>query len=122
MTDIMDIIYIKDLRIDTTIGIYGWERCTRQTVILDLEMGTDIRKAAGSDSIHDTLDYKAVTKRLISFVGDSKFELVESLAERVSDILLHEFKVPWLRLRINKQGAVRGVRDVGVIIERGEKD
>jgi dihydroneopterin aldolase len=118
----MDIIYLNDLRIDTTIGIYDWERCTKQTIILDLEMGTDIGKAAESDSINDTLDYKAVAKRLMSFVGSSEFELVETLAERVADILLNEFHVPWLRLRINKQGALRGVRDVGVIIERGQKD
>ena len=118
----MDIIYLKDLRIDTIIGIYHWERCTRQTVILDVEMGTDIRRAAMSDSIEHTLDYKAVAKRLISFVGESEFELVETLAERVAEIILNEFMVSWVRLSINKQGAVRGVRDVGVIIERGKKE
>ena len=118
----MDIIYLKDLRIDTIIGIYNWERCTRQTVILDVEMGTDISRAAMSDSIEHTLDYKAVAKRLISFVGESEFELVETLAERVAEIILNEFMVSWVRLSINKQGAVRGVRDVGVIIERGKKE
>ena len=117
----MDIIYLKDLRIDTIIGIYDWERSTRQTVILDIEMGTDIKKAAQSDAIKDTLNYKAVAKRLISFVEESEFELVETLAEKITEILLNEFKVPWLRLQLNKQGAVRGVRDVGVIIERGVK-
>jgi dihydroneopterin aldolase len=117
----MDIIYLKDLRIDTIIGIYDWERSTRQTVILDIEMGTDIKKAAQSDAIKDTLNYKAVAKRLISFVEESEFELVETLAEKIAEILLNEFKVPWLRLQLNKQGAVRGVRDVGVIIERGVK-
>lgn len=115
----MDIIYLNDLRIDTVIGIYDWERRTRQTVILDLEMGTDIRAAAASDDIEHTLDYKAVAKRLIEFVSQSEFQLVETLAEKIADILLTEFKVPWLRLRLNKQGALRGVRDVGVIIERG---
>lgn len=118
----MDIIYLKDLRIDTIIGIYDWERRTRQTVILDIEMGADIKKAAQNDDIGDTLNYKGVAKRLISFVEDSKFELVETLAERIAEILLNEFKVPWLRLQLNKQGAVRGVRDVGVIIERGKRD
>lgn len=116
----MDIIYLKDLRIDTIIGIYDWERRTRQTVILDIEMGTDIKKAAQSDDIKDTLNYKAVAKRLIAFVEGSKFQLVETLAEHIADILLREFKVPWLRLCVNKQGAVRGVRDVGVVIERGK--
>ncbi len=118
----MDIIYLRDLRIDTVIGIYDWERRMKQTVIIDLEMGTDIRKAANSDNIDDTLNYKAVAKRLMSFVSESEFELVETLAEKIAEIILNEFKVPWLKLTLNKKGAVRGVRDVGVIIERGNKE
>jgi len=117
----MDIIYLNDLRIDTIIGIYDWERRVRQTVSLDLEMASDIRKAAASDDIADTLNYKAVAKRLIQFVGESEFQLVETLAERIAGIILSEFEVPWVRLRVNKQGAVRGARDVGVIIERGSR-
>ncbi len=117
----MDIIYLSDLRIETIIGIYDWERRVRQVVSLDLEMATDIAKAAASDDIEDTLNYKAVAKRLISFVGESEFQLVETLAERITGIILNEFNVPWVRLRLNKQGAVRGARDVGVIIERGAK-
>lgn len=117
----MDIIYISDLRIDTVIGIYDWERRTTQTIILDIEMGTDIKKAAATDTIENTLDYKAVTKRLISFVKESEFQLVETLAEKITEILLEEFAIPWCRLKLNKKGAVRGVRDVGIIIERGEK-
>ena len=116
----MDIIYLKDLRIDTIIGIYDWERRARQTIILDIEMGADIAKAAKTDEIEDTLNYKAVAKRIISFVENSDYQLVETLAERIGEILLEEFNVPWLRLTLNKQGAVRGVRDVGVIIERGK--
>ncbi len=118
----MDIIYLNDLRIDTVIGIFDWERRIKQTVSFDLEMGADIRKAAASDHIDDTLNYKAVAKRLIQFVGESEFQLVETLAERVAAILLEEFGVPWVRVRVNKQGAVRGARDVGVIIERGRRD
>ena len=118
----MDIIYINDLRIETIIGIYGWERKTKQTVILDIEMGTDIRKASTTENVEDTLNYKLVAERLFEFVGGSEFELVETLAERISDILLNEFDVPWLRLKLNKQGALKGVRDVGVIIERGQKE
>lgn len=118
----MDIIYINDLRIETIIGIYGWERRTRQTVVLDIEMGTDIRKASLSDDVEDTLNYKTVAERLFEFVGGSEFELIETLAEQISDILLNEFNVPWLRLKLNKQGALKGVRDVGVIIERGQKE
>ena len=116
----LDIIYLNDLRIDTVIGVYEWERKIKQTIILDIEMATDIRKAAASDAIEDTLDYKAVAKRLFSFVGDSEFELVETLAEKITEIIINEFNVPWVRLRLNKKGALRGVRDVGVLIERGE--
>jgi dihydroneopterin aldolase len=117
----MDIIYLHDLKIDTIIGIYDWERRTRQTVILDLDMAADIARAAASDSIDDTLDYKAVAKRLISFVENSEFQLVETLTERIAEIVLNEFNVSWVRVRLNKRGAVRGARDVGVIIERGSK-
>lgn len=115
----MDIIYLHDLRIETIIGIYDWERRIKQTIVIDLDMGTDIRPAAASDQISHTLNYKAVAKRLIDFVGNSQFQLVETLAEHIAAIVLSEFNVPWLRLRLNKQGAVRGARDVGVIIERG---
>jgi len=117
----MDIVYLNDLRVETVIGIYDWERRTRQIVIFDIEMGADIRKAAETDSIENALDYKAVAKRLFAFVGESEFRLVETLAEQVANILLEEFHVPWCRIRLNKKGAVRGVRDVGVIIERGQK-
>ncbi len=115
----MDIIFLRDLRIETIIGIYDWERRIKQTVSLDLEMGADIRKAAASDHIDDTLNYKAVAKRLIEFVGASEYQLVETLAERIAELVLGEFNVPWLRLTVNKTGAVRGARDVGIVIERG---
>lgn len=117
----MDTIYLRDLRIETVIGVFDWERRIRQTIVFDIEMAADIRKAAASDDIRDTLDYKAVAKRLIEFVGGSEFQLVETLAERCAAIVLDEFQVPWLRLCVNKQGAVRGARDVGVIIERGAR-
>jgi len=118
----MDIVFLRDLRIETVIGIYDWEREIRQTLILDLEMGSDVRRGAASDRIEDALDYKAVAKRLIQFVGESRFQLVETLAERCAGILLEEFGVPWVRLGINKIGAVSGARDVGVLIERGRRD
>ena len=117
----MDIIYLHDLRIDTVIGVFDWERRIRQTVILDLDLSADIRRAAASDDLADTLNYKAVAKRLIDFVGHSEFQLVETLAERIAELVLDEFAVQWLRLRVNKQGAVRGARDVGVVIERGQR-
>jgi len=118
----MDIIFLHDLTIETIIGIYDWERKEKQSVILDLDMAADIPKAAISDSIEDTLNYKAVAKRLIEFVGNSDFQLVETLAERVAELVLEEFEVKWLRLRVNKKGAVRYAGDVGVIIERGVKE
>ena len=117
-----DIVFLRDLRIETIVGIYDWERHTRQTVVLDLEMSADVAAAAANDQIEDTLDYKAVAKRMIAFVGDSQFQLVETLAERCAEIIQQEFGVRWVRLTLNKQGAVRGARDVGVVIERGERD
>lgn len=117
----MDIIFLSDLRIDTVIGIFDWERRIKQTVIFDLEMATDIKKAAATDSIEDTLDYKAVAKRVIQFVEDSEFQLVETLAEKVAQMILGEFNVPWVRLKLNKTGAIRGAKDVGILIERGQR-
>jgi dihydroneopterin aldolase len=117
----MDTVFINDLRIETIIGIYDWERKVRQTISLDLEMGTDIRRAAETDSIEDTLNYKAVAKRLIAFVEASEYQLVETLSEKIAAIVLNEFTVPWLKLTVHKPGAVRGSRDVGVIIERSQR-
>lgn len=117
----MDLVFIEDLRIETVIGIYDWERKIRQVVAIDLEMAFDNRKPAASDDIGDTLNYKAVSKRLIAFVESSSFQLVETLAERCADIVLAEFGVGWLRLKLAKPGAVRGSKAVGVVIERGQR-
>lgn len=117
----MDIVYIRELEIETIIGIYDWEREQRQTVSMDLEMATDIRPAAAEDDISKTLDYKSVAKRLIDFVGNSEFFLVETLAEEITAIVRNEFNVSWVKLRLGKPGAVTGSKDVGVIIERGSK-
>ncbi len=117
----MDIIFLRELKIETIIGVFDWERKIKQTVILDLEMATDIRKAASTDQLEDTLNYKAVAKRLIDFVSHSEFQLVETLAERITEIVLTEFSVPWIRLQLNKKGAIRSAQDVGIIIERGKK-
>ncbi|MBU15154.1 MAG: dihydroneopterin aldolase [Gammaproteobacteria bacterium] len=117
----MDIVYIRELEIRTIIGIYDWEREQQQIVSLDLEMGSDIAKAAATDTIENALDYKAVAKRLINFIENSEFYLVETMAEQVAEIVLKEFNVPWVKLRLGKPGAVTGSKDVGVIIERGSK-
>lgn len=115
----MDIVYINDLKVDTVIGIFDWERRIRQTVSLDLEMAADIGKAAATDHIDEALDYKTIGKRVIAFIEESEFQLVETLAEKVAQLVLNEFSVPWLKLRLSKPGALRGSRDVGVVIERG---
>ncbi|MEP6939835.1 MAG: dihydroneopterin aldolase [Rudaea sp.] len=116
----MDTVFIEDLRIETVIGIYEWERRIRQVVAIDLEMAFDNRVPATSDHIDDTLNYKAVSKRLIAFVEGASFQLVETLAEHCAEIVLAEFKVGWLRLKVSKPGAVRGSKAVGVAIERGD--
>ena len=118
----MDIIYLSDLKIETIIGIYDWERKIKQTISIDLEMATDIRKAAEHDHIDFTLNYKEVAKRLISFVEQSDFQLVETLSEKIAEIILNEFNVSWLRLKLSKPGAIRGARDVGIIIERSKPE
>ena len=117
----MDIIYIHELEIKTIIGVFDWEREQKQIVSFDLEMTTDIRPSAEFDNIEHALDYKAVAKRLIKFVEDSEFSLVETLAEQVANLVLTEFEVSSLKLRVGKPGALRGSRDVGVIIERGSE-
>jgi dihydroneopterin aldolase len=115
----MDRVFIEELEVQTVIGIFDWEREIKQTISIDLEMEFDIRRAAETDAIEDTLDYKAVSKRLIHFIEDSEFQLVEALAERCAAIVLADFPVNWLRLKLGKPGAVRGSSAVGVIIERG---
>ena len=117
----MDIVYIRELRADTVIGVYDWERGIRQTVVLDLEMASDTHRAAASDRIDDALDYAAIATRVLAFVEASEFQLVETLAEQVAQLILRDFAVSWLRLRLSKPGAVAQARDVGVIIERGER-
>ena len=117
----MDIIFLNDLKIETIIGIYDWERETKQTISLDLEMATDIQKAAETDDIENTLDYKAVSKRLITFVEESEFLLVERLAEECAQIILKEFNVPWVRLKLNKSEADSSPSGEGIWIVRGSK-
>lgn len=115
----MDKIFLHELKIDTVIGIWDWERKIRQTVIIDLEMAADIARAAATDDVADTLNYKSVAKRIQEFVGDSSFQLVETLAERIAGIVRDEFGVAWVKVTVHKPGAIRGSRDVGVMIERG---
>lgn len=114
----MDIIYLSALKVDTIVGIWEWERKIKQTVVIDLEMAADVRRAAATDEIDDTLNYKLVAKRVQQLVEESGFRLVETMAERIAEVVTGEFDVPWIKVRINKPGAIRGARDVGVVIER----
>jgi dihydroneopterin aldolase len=113
-----DTIFLHDLKVQTVVGIWDWERKIRQTVSIDLEIGADVRRAAASDDIDATLNYKLLAKRIQQFVQDSQFRLVETLAERIAEIALTEFEIPWIEVRVNKPGAIRGARDVGVRIRR----
>lgn len=115
----MDIIFIEALDIETTIGVYAWERQIRQRVVLDLELGADARKVYETGELRYGVDYMAVSTRLREFVGGQSCELVETLAERIAELLRTEFSIGWLRLRVSKPGAVPGARAVGVLIERG---
>ncbi len=117
----MDIIFLGGLEIETIIGIYDWERETKQTVVLDIEMAFDIQKAAETDDIQYALDYKTVSKRIISFVEASQFFLVEKLISEIAAVIRSEFHVPWVKITLNKKGAIRGASDVGIIIERGDR-
>jgi dihydroneopterin aldolase len=117
----MDSVFIRELRIETVIGIYDWERKVRQCVVLDIEMATDIRAAADSGSVKDTLDYHAISVRLDTYVRAQRFELLETLAERCAELIMGEFDVKWLRLCVAKPTAIRAAQAVGIIIERGVK-
>jgi 7,8-dihydroneopterin aldolase/epimerase/oxygenase len=114
----MDFIFIEELRLETLIGVYDWERHRRQTIQLDLEVGLRDRHAAASDDVADTIDYGAVAERLRKLAAESEFALIESLAETVSDIILNEFKAAWVKVRVTKLGLMRDAKRVGIVIHR----
>jgi 7,8-dihydroneopterin aldolase/epimerase/oxygenase len=118
----VDKIFIRALKTEAIVGIFDWERQVKQTVVLDLEFSADIRKAALTDSIDDTLNYKGVAKRVLAFVEASQFHLVETLAEHVAMLLLEEFGLQWVGVALSKPGAIRSSKDVGVKLERGRPD
>ena len=117
-----DTIFLRGLTIECIIGFIDWERRVKQTIVIDLELPVDCRGASLRDEVEDTLDYKKVAKRVIAFVEASEFKLVETLAHRLALLVIEEFGIPWIRLSINKPGAIRGSRDVGVSIERTRAD
>lgn len=114
----MDTIFLHGLKVDCVIGVWDWERRIKQRVEIDIDMEADIRRAADSDQLADTLNYKAIAKTVIAHVENSEYQLVETLAESIAEILTEQFRIPWCRVKLNKGGAVRGARAVGVIIER----
>ncbi len=117
----MDIVFITDLRVDTIIGIYDWERETLQTVSIDIEMSADVAKAAATENIDDALNYKDISKRIEAYIKDSSFQLVETMAESIATVLREEFSIAWVRVTVHKPGALSNSTDVGVRIERGLK-
>ncbi|MET1254568.1 dihydroneopterin aldolase [Aliikangiella maris] len=117
----MDIVFINDLEVCTVIGVFDWEREIKQKLIFNLELGTDIQQSAKTDQLDDTLDYKAVSHAVYDFVEQSEYQLVETVAEKVAEMILRDFPVSWLSLRLDKPGAVSVARSVGVKIERGNR-
>jgi dihydroneopterin aldolase len=118
----MDRIFLNELTTECIVGIWDWERQVKQTIVIHLEMAIDVRQAAATDHIEATLDYKQVSKRVLAFVGESQFQLVETLTERIAQLIVQEFTVPWVKVTLNKRGAIRNARDVGIIIERRAQD
>jgi dihydroneopterin aldolase len=117
-----DKIFLRGLEVECIIGFIDWERRVKQRIQIDLELPVDCTRAARSDDVVDTLDYKSVAKRVIAFVEASEFMLVETMAHRMAMLILEEFGIEWVRIWINKPGAIRGSRDVGVAIERNRAD
>lgn len=117
-----DTVYIRGLEVRSILGIHDWERRERQTIRIDVEMATDVRPAAASESIEDALDYRAVAKAVLAHVEEHHYFLVETLAERLAELIRTRFHVPWVRLRVGKPGAVRFSEEVGVVIERGTRE
>ncbi len=116
----MDTVFIRGLKAKAVIGVFDWEKQIRQNLVMDLDLRADVAHAAASDTLEDAVDYKAISQRVVEFVEDSQYQLVESLAEAVARIVREEFAVSWVRIRIAKPFAVRTAQEVGVVIERGD--
>ncbi|MFJ1229631.1 MULTISPECIES: bifunctional dihydroneopterin aldolase/7,8-dihydroneopterin epimerase [Yersinia] len=117
----MDIVFIEELSVITTIGVYDWEQTIQQKLVFDIEMGWDNRKAAASDDVNDCLSYADISDAVIKHVEMQRFALVERVAEEVAELLLQQFNSPWVRIKVSKPGAVAQARNVGVVIERGQR-
>jgi len=117
----LDTIYIHGLQCSCVIGVWKWEKAITQTLVLDIDLAVDISKAAASDDLKDTLDYKKIADRVIDYAKTNQFDLIETLIEKVADVVLTEFDVPWVRIKLDKGGAVKNVNHVGILIERGKR-
>ena len=117
----LDTIYIHGLQCECVIGVWKWEKAITQTLVLDIDLATDIKPAANSDDLKDTLDYKKVADRVLEYAKQNEFDLIETLIERLSEVILSEFNVPWVRIKLDKGGAVKNVNHVGILIERGAR-
>ncbi|CNE64884.1 bifunctional dihydroneopterin aldolase/7,8-dihydroneopterin epimerase [Yersinia mollaretii] len=117
----MDIVFIEELSVITTIGVYDWEQTIQQKLVFDIEMGWDNRKAAASDDVNDCLSYADISDSVIKHVESQRFALVERVAEEIAELLLQRFNSPWVWIKVSKPGAVAQARNVGVVIERGQR-
>ncbi len=117
----MDIIFLREVRINTVIGVYEWERQVPQTIELDLDIGIPSEQPCHSDNIGDTIHYGVVVDRLRSILAEQHFLLIEALAEHIAHVIREEFGAPWVRVSVTKLGILAGVKRVGVIIERGHR-
>jgi len=117
----LDIIYIHGIECECVIGVWKWEKAITQKLIIDLDLATDITKSAKSDDLNDTLNYKVISDRVINFAKENQFDLIETLIERISEVVLSEFDIPWVRIKLDKGGAVKNVKNVGILIERGTR-
>jgi 7,8-dihydroneopterin aldolase/epimerase/oxygenase len=117
----MDIVFIEELSVITVIGVYDWEQAIQQKLVLDIEMGWDNRKAAASDDVTDCLSYADISDAVTKHVESQSFALVERVAEEIAELLRQRFNSPWVRIKVSKPGAVAQARNVGVVIERGQR-
>jgi dihydroneopterin aldolase len=116
---LMDIVFLHGLKAHCVIGVWGWEKQITQLIGIDLDLAADIVSAASTDQLADALDYKSVAQRVRDFAEESRFQLLETLAENIAVLVMNEFAVPWVRVGINKGGVVKNCDNVGIIIERG---
>lgn len=114
----MDIVYISELTVATQIGVFEWEKRIKQKLVLDLELATDVVRAAASDDIADAINYKAVADRVTELLEAGAFQLIETVAERVAQLVLQEFGAAWVKVKVAKPRILRNAREVGIVIER----